>query len=166
MLILQKYIKNQRHNAWSIVETIVATTCALWILLPSSNFLFNQMLNYSNFQACNSIELQSEYILKLMEDELRYSHYTSDWIPSECGQKTSLLAFVRQDGVYVRYYLRGQEIVKDHNYSVSNAISPRMFQSFRIKRKDYDHAIILTAKIKGNNNHVYQQSWIIKKPKT
>ncbi len=146
------------------METIVATTCALWILLPTSNYLFKQILQYSNIQNYKSIELQSEYILKLIEDDLRYSRLTSDWIPSECGQEASLLAFVRQDGVYVRYYIRGQEIVKDHNYSVSNAISPRMFRSFRIQRKDYDHIIVLTAKIKGKNDDTYQQSWIVDKP--
>jgi hypothetical protein len=153
-----------KYSAFSLVEVLITLFCVLLILAPSMNYLFSQLKITTHLAKQTELQQQANYILMLIGDELQFSKLNSDWIPQEGSSEQSLLAFTRNDGKYVRYYLRSQEIVKDYNYSVYNAISTKLFKSFRIKRTDNEKMVNLSVKITGNTNEVFQQSWNIAKP--
>jgi hypothetical protein len=153
----------QRFKAFTSVETMIAVTCAILITVPAVNNLFTQITAINRLETFTGIEQQANYILMLIQDELTFSHVNNDWIPSNEEEEISLLAFTRNDGKYVRYYLRNSEIVKDYNYSVYNAVSTKIFNSFRVRRTDHEQCFIIHVALTTIQNTRYEQSYYVKK---
>jgi hypothetical protein len=153
-----------KHKAFSLVEVLISLTCILLVVAPSVNFLFGQLKVTTFVAGQNDFAQQASYILMLIGDELQFSKVNTDWIPQEDSSSLSLLAFTRNDGKYVRYYLRNSEIVKDYNFSVYNALSSKIFKSFQVKRMDTELFLHISVKLIGLNGEEFQQSWNVQKP--
>jgi hypothetical protein len=164
MLQQRNAMLSKRFKAFSLLEIIVAMACSLVLVAPSVDYLFTQLKVAVYVDQQNDIAQQASYILMLIGDELQFSKLNEDWIPQEGSPDQSLLAFFRYDGKFVRYYLRNNEIVKDFNYSVYNAISSKLFRSFQVKRRDTEKHINISIKITGLNDEEFQQSWNVQKP--
>ncbi len=155
---------SRRVKAFSLLEVIVAMTCILLLVAPSIHYLFAQLKVTTLVAEQNEIAQQASYVFMLIGDELQFSQVNSEWIPTEGSSAQSLLAYTRNDGKYVRYYLRNREIVKDFNYSVYNAISSKLFKTFQVKRMDSSNYLKLSLKIVGINDEEFQKTWTIQKP--
>lgn len=153
-----------KYKAFTLVEVLVSLACILLVVAPSVNYLFGQLKVTTFVAGQNDFAQQASYILMLIGDELQFSKVNTDWIPQEGSSNQSLLAFTRNDGKYVRYYLRNREVVKDYNYSVYNALSSKLFQSFHVKRRDTEEHLSISVKLTGVNGEEFQQSWNVQKP--
>ncbi len=155
-----------KYPASSLVEVLIAISCICLILAPTVQYKFNSLQTLQRSQQRITIQKQASYIFMLIEDEIAYGFINEKTIPSEDQAESSMFAFNRQDGKYVRYFVRNGEVVKDFNYSVYNAVSISCFSSFRVFRKDNDQCCIITVQLIDKDGHEYQQSFNVKKPKT
>lgn len=137
MVMLPVCYKYNRKPSYVLIETFLCIFLGMLLFFPAFDWVIQRNLYHSQIRRQESSRINLDFTLSIIQEELTYAKWaTSDFRPLN-NQTSTLLSFKTFDEIQlIRFYLVGQEIVKDINYTTYNAITQKTIDHFTIKRMD------------------------------
>ena len=153
----------KRKKGFMSIEILTVLFISICLIVPLGMWMQQNNLRFITESQGDTIKLDVQFLLADIETAWIDFHYDYSKTEPVVGSTESKICFKNNEGHYIRYYRKGNQIGKDRNWSTFENITLRVISDFRVTQIQDEDTVIMKIFIKDILGRRYSKLLLGKK---